>query len=165
MKIKPTHVAVALFLVGFLLIRCAEAETIFEAAPNTAFIAGNHYDGALISATERFGKYDIGVTLASSLNCECERGDSPGNLGIHAQRIVTWKRLEMGLGAAYWQNQTPAWNSNTTFALSVGLDLDGLRILGLRLDRWRITHRHYSTGGASDRNGGLDLLTIGYSFP
>lgn len=155
-KVKTTAVFVAAFLGTYLLLRSCEAgaETIVEITPLT-FIAGNHYEGAAISATERFGRYDIGITLMSGLHCDCERGSAPGNLGAHALRTVEWKRLEMGLGVAYWQNQTPAWSSNTTFTLHWGLNFD----------RWSIRHRHYSTGGASERNGGLDVLSVGYSFP
>lgn len=155
-KVRLTHIAIAIFLIVVLTLLAIEskAETIAEAAPAT-FIAGHHYDGAGISMTERFGgRYDLGITLMSALQCACSRGDAPGNLGVHAQRIVAWRALELGLGVAYWQNQTPAWSSNTTFALH----------WGFRLGHWRIVHRHYSTGGASDRNGGLDLLTVGYNF-
>lgn len=152
-RIKATAVFVAAFLVLFFTMRACEAETIAEVAPAT-FIAGNQYQGGAITAVERFGRYDFGVTLMSELQCDCRRGDSPGNLGVHVVRTVAWKRLELGLGAAYWQNQTPAWSSNTTFSLHWGLTFGD----------WSIRHRHYSTGGASERNGGLDVLAIGYRF-
>jgi hypothetical protein len=154
---KATTWLVLAFVVVFIAVRCQEskADTIFELIPATAFIAGKHYTGAGISITERFAdRYDVAAILMTEQHCDCKRGNAVGNLGVHAQRIVQWKRLELGLGAAYWQNQTPAWSSNTTFALSWGLNFGNV---GIR-------HRHYSTGGASDRNGGLDLLTIGYRF-
>lgn len=154
---KATTWLVLAFVVAFIAVRCQEssADTLFELIPSTAFIAGKHYTGGGLSITERFAdRYDVGATLMTELNCDCKRGDSHGNLGVYAQRIVQWKRLELGLGAAYWQNTTPAWSSHTTFALSWGLNFGNF---GIR-------HRHYSTGGASERNGGLDLLTIGYRF-
>src|SRR5690606_21481450 len=121
--------------------RSASADTIFEIAP-AAFIGGDYSGGFAISMTERVKQYDVGITLMSELR------DRPGNLGIHLQRIVNRGGFEMGLGVAYWQNQT-AWSANTTFSLHWGYDFG----------RWSIRHRHYSTGGASDRNSGLDFLT------
>ena len=153
---KPTTVAVLLFVIGFMLLQGCEtkADTIFEAIPIT-FIAGQPYKGVGLMMTERFSdRYDLSVMLTTQQTCDCKRGDSPGNLGVTAQRIVQWKRLEMGLGAAYFHNKTPAWNSNTTFALS----------WGLHFASWSVRHRHYSTGGSSTTNGGWDLLTIGYAF-
>lgn len=154
---KPTTWLVLLFVILYILVRSNEskADTLFELMPSSSFIAGQHYTGAGLSVTERFaGKYDVGAMLMTEQQCGCKRGESPGNLGIEAQRIVTWKHLELGVGVAYWHNQTPAWSSNTTFALHWGL------VFG----NWSFRHRHYSTGGSSDRNAGLDLLTVGYSF-
>lgn len=154
---KPATILVLIFIIVFVVMRCQEAnaETTFELLPNTVFIGGKHHIGTGLVATERFAnKYDVGILLLTEQQCRCERDDFVGNLGVHAQRIVQWKLLELGLGIAYWQNQSTAWSSNTTFALHWGLNFGN----------WTLKHRHYSTGGASEQNAGLDMLTIGYAF-
>lgn len=70
-------------------------------------------------------------------------------------RVAEYKRFQIGIGISYWHNQSPAWNSNTPFTLMIGWQIN---------DRWSIKERHFSTGGSSSKNGGLDMLTIGYTF-
>ena len=153
---KPTGYMVLAFVCLYFWIRSAEADTLLEVMPATIFVGGDHYQGAGLSLTERFsGRYDLGVLLMTEMQCgDCRRGPGEGNLAIHATRVVHYKAFEMGIGAAYWQNQTIYFNSNTSFALHWGFSHN----------RWSIRHRHFSTGGSSERNSGLDMLTIGYNF-
>jgi hypothetical protein len=63
--------------------------------------------------------------------------------------------FEMGIGVSYWHNKTPAWNSHTPFLLHLGWNFN---------DQWAVKWRHFSTGGSSSKNGGLDYLSLSYSF-
>jgi len=159
---KGTTYAVLAFIVLFVLLLSKEsdaAEPFIEVAPETTFVAGNSYTGSILMFGERFaGKYDVAIGLSTAGNCRdvvCSRGPSPTNQLIFAQRVVSYKKVEMGLGISYWHNQTAAWNSNTPFALSLGWNPS---------NRVALKWRHFSTGGSSDDNGGLDMITIGYKF-
>ena len=154
---KPTTIMVLLFIALFawFLATEAKAETSIEAVPGVSWVGGDKYSGIGILLTERFsGKYDAGLMLMTLQQCGCKRGDYWGNMGLQAQRVVAKGRFELGAGLAYWANQTPAWNSNLTFSLHAGVTIGSAEV------RWR----HYSTGGSSLRNGGLDMLTLGWRF-
>jgi hypothetical protein len=155
---KKAPYFVAAFVIAFvaLLAYEAKASTAVEIVPGFSFVGSERYRGSGIALNERFsGKYDIGLMLMSGQDCVgCRRGDYGGNMGVQAQRIVHWRGVELGLGVAYWANQTPAWNSNMTFSLSAGYHFGPVEF------RWR----HYSTGGSSEWNSGLDLITIGWRF-
>ena len=164
---KPTTWLVGAFVVLLIwgLSETATAETIVRVAPETAFVAGDKYDGSSLSIVERFaGKYDIGIGLYTELQCrdECQRGNGQTNMGLHAKRVVQPNQwLELGVGAAYWKNQGPAWNSNLTFTLHLGWNTP---------EGWaswlpdQILWQHASTGGSSESNGGLDYLSFGWRF-
>ena len=159
---KPT----TYLIVGFILLlvfmftqeaKADERETRIEVAP-TLFVAGDRYNGGLINLEERWkGKYALGVGLTTDWNCsgDCKRGPGPTNQFIYAQRVVQYKKFEMGLGVSYWHNKSPAWDSHTPFALHLGWNFN---------DHWAAKWRHFSTGGSSEKNGGLDYLSISYNF-
>jgi len=155
---KKTVWAVAAFVVLFVVLLANEArsDTLVELVPGVSWVGSERYTGTGLAMVERFqGKYDVGLILMSSQETSgSRRPDYGGNMGVHAQRIVRWKDLELGLGVAYWANQTPAWSSNTTFSLSVGYRFGPMEVRG----------RHFSTGGSSARNSGLDIVTIGWRF-
>lgn len=167
---KPTTWIIAGFIVLLLWAACHEtaegAETFVRVAPESMFVAGHKYNGSAISIVERFkGKYDIGLGLYTELQCrdqdDCPRGNGSTNIGIHAKRVFQVNWFEIGFGAAYWKNQGPAWDSNLTFALHIGFHFP---------DRWwkfmpdQILWEHASTGGSSDKNGGLDYPSLGWSI-
>ena len=149
-----------IFLLFFMFSKEADAaETRMEFAP-TLFVAGDRYNGGLLQLEERWkGKYALGVGLTTDWNCadaeDCKRGDGPTNQFIYAQRVVQYKKFEMGLGASYWHNTSPAWNSHTPFALHLGWNFN---------DHASVKWRHFSTGGSSEKNGGLDYLSFAWSF-
>lgn len=155
---KKAAYMVAAFVLAFIALLAyeAKASTAVEFVPGFTFVGSERYNGYGAAMTERFsGKYDVGLMLMLSQDCVgCRRADYGGNMGVQAQRIVHWRDLELGLGVAYWANQTPAWDSNITFSLSAGYSFGPVEV------RWR----HYSTGGSSERNSGLDLMTIGWRF-
>ena len=155
---RATTWIVILFLVIFVLMLAKEAksETTMEIAP-TMFVAGYRYQGATLLFEERWGKYAVGLGLTTTWDCmdHCGRGNGKTNQLVYLQRIVEYKKFELGLGISYWHNTSPSWDSHTPFALSMGWNFN---------DHWSLKERHFSTGGSSDKNGGLDMLTVGYRF-
>ena len=136
------------------------AETTMEIAPGTLHVAGKRYTGALLIFEERFkSKYAVGFGLTTAWDCadqnDCRRGNGPNNQFVYAQRIITKNKFELGLGVSYWSNKTPAWNSHTPFALSLGYNFT---------DHLNIKLRHFSTAGSSTSNGGLDMISLGWRF-
>ena len=159
---KGTTYAVLIFIVLFVLLLSKEsnaAKPFIELAPETTFVAGYHYSGSILILGERFAeKYDIAIGLSTAGKCEyeeCARGLMPTNQLILAQRVVSYKKVELGLGISYWHNQSAAWDSNTPFTLSLGWNPSNHIAL-----KWR----HFSTGGTSENNGGLDMFIIGWKF-
>ena len=159
----------ALLILGFILLLffvlsheadAAEVkpETRVELAP-TLFVAGNRYNGVILSLEERWqNKYAVGLGLTTSWVCseDCRRGPGEQNQFVYVQRVVRYKKhFEMGLGISYWHNTSPSWNSNTPYALHLGWNFN---------KKLAIKWRHFSTGGTSSQNAGLDYLTISYNF-
>ena len=158
---KPVTIAILAFIavLFFAFSKTADAaETTAELAPGTMFVAGHHYTGGTLILSERWrDKYELGLGLTTEWGCtsSCGRGEGPSNQFVYAMRVAVLKQFQIGIGISYWHNQTPAWNSNTPFTLMVGWQVD---------ERWSVKLRHFSTGGTSTNNGGLDLLTAGYTF-
>ena len=107
-------------------------------------------------------KYAVGLGLTTEWKCpdlnDCRRGQGKTNQLVYAQRIIKYKKFEMWLGLSYWHNKSPAWDSHTPFILHLGWNFN---------DRFGVKYRHFSTGGSSDKNGGLDLpisLSVGWKF-
>ena len=146
-------------LMVFMLVKEADAaETSIELAPGTMFVAGNRYAGGTLFLEERIaGKYAFGVGLTTTWDCidNCTRGDGPTNQVFYIQRVIRYHKLELGLGGSYWHNLSPAWNSHTPFALSLAWHFT---------DHISLRERHFGTGGSSERNGGLDMLTLAWAF-
>jgi len=146
---KTTTKLVALFIIGLILLFAKEAnsETIISVAPVTQWVGGHKVEGSTLKLVENIAdKYEFGIILS----------DIGGqvNGGVQAQRVVG-KKFQMGIGVTYWKNQTIAWNSQFTFALSLRWNIN---------DNWLIEHSHWSTAGSSTRNSGLDMLMVGYRF-
>lgn len=158
---KPTTWLIIGFiaLLAWLLTKEADAaETSMELAPGTLFVTNDRYAGGALFLEELIaGKYAFGVGLTTTWDCidDCSRGDGPTNQVFYMQRVVRYKRLGLGIGASYWHNLSPAWSSHTPFALSL---------------EWHFTDHasvrifHFSTGGSSDRNGGLNMLNGKWTF-
>jgi hypothetical protein len=147
---KPTTLMVLGFvlLFIFMLAKCEAAETSMVIAPNTQFVQGAHQSGYLLGLRETFDKkYRIGLNLN-------DVGDQT-NGGVQVQRIVgNEHEFFLGLGVAYWKNQSIAWNSNFTFALSVGYQWEHAGV------EWG----HWSTAGSSSMNSGLDAAMFTWRF-
>lgn len=158
---KPTNWFVLLFIlvVVFFFAKTADgAETSMELAPGTMFVAGHRYNGGWLLVEETWNdKYSLAFGLTTVWNCadSCTRGEGPSNQFVQFQRVINYKKFEMGLGLSYWANETPAWSSHTPFSLHVGWNFT---------NHFGVNYRHYSTGGASIDNGGFDLLAVDWSF-
>ena len=160
---KKTVWGVILFLIGVGLFLAHEAdasETSYEVSYGATFVGGSQYDSATFFMSEAFDdrKYHVGLLLQTGLDCvdgnRC-RGESGGNQAFFVQRVVYFGDMFLGIGGSYWHKQTPAWNSNTPYALSIGYEFN---------DHLAVTWRHFSTGGSSSINPGLDLVTVRYNF-
>lgn len=149
-KFSYTAVLVVLFLIFALFIwNKAEAETIFEAAPVVAY-GGDPSKSGAIMVHERFkDKYDVGVVLLIDFDGE------DGNRALEVLRSAVWNDWEAGLGYTLWANEGPGWNTDNTFTLVLGYHFT---------DRFQVRLRHWSTGGTSSFNDGMDMLTIGWRF-
>jgi hypothetical protein len=152
-----------LILAVFMLFREARSEgTGIELAPGTMFVASDRYKGAWLGINHRFteeDKWEIGLGLTTEWQCvdinDCPRGEGSNNQFIYGQRIIHWNKFELGLGISYWHNKTPAWDSHTPYALSLGWNFT---------DNIGVGYRHFSTAGSSTNNGGLDMLTARWRF-
>lgn len=149
-------VGIVLFLIAFLAFRaCEGAES--TAQIGTA-IASSEISGVAIGYSETFyGKWEVGAMLYS----EQEFRKPEGNLKIghnaifHVGRVVTWKRVELTLGLAYWQNTNRLGGCHTTFSLAAAT-----RVWSRAWLMWR----HFSNAGTCKPNSGQDSLTIGWRF-
>jgi len=72
----------------------------------------------------------------------------------HVFRKDTSFRPYLGLGAAVHPKRTPLFNSNFTFALT----------MGAYYNNWSLTYNHRSTADLWEPNIGQDSLNIGFSF-
>lgn len=160
---KPTTYIILAFILGLALLAsktATAAETSFGLAPGTMFVSGSRYNGGMLLIEERWkNRYAVGAGLTTTWECpsqnDCPNGNGPTNKFIYAQLVFEYKRFEMGIGPSYWDNQSPAWSSNTPWMLHVGWNFG--QHFGLK---WR----HASTNGSSERNPGLDVLMFDWTF-
>ena len=160
---KGTTIAIFCFLLALLwaISKEASAETQFEISGYAVAVGGERYESETIYFTEEFNdKYQVGLLLQLRLDCvegsPCKRGESSGsNQAFYFQRVVKYQSFRIGIGASYWKNQSPAWNSHTPYMLTLGYQFT---------DNLSLSYRHFSTGGSSSSNGGLDTLGISWNF-
>ncbi|PHS20251.1 MAG: hypothetical protein COA86_02865 [Kangiella sp.] len=148
-------------LFWFFSVEKVEAQTLAEFSAYAVSVGGERYESETIIITEEFSKkYQVGLLLQLRLDCvdenECRRGESASaNQAFFIQRIVYYDDFSIGIGASYWKNHTPAWNSNTPFLLTLGYRLN---------DSIGFGYKHFSTGGSSSSNGGLDMFLVHWTF-
>jgi hypothetical protein len=170
MKLRPLYI-ILLFLLLFFYWVSAEADVTLEVGPTN--LSGDWAGGAAI-LSERFGKYELGIGYISeqevslrtfSLSdpsctritdgynrCDFEIRE---NIFVHAQRIVKYKKCELGIGPAYFSNTSRVFGSHFNIGLMAGCYIN--KNLSIRI-------RHYSNAGSATPNLGQDILTIGYKF-
>jgi len=148
------YLLVGVFLLITIFFFYKEAKSAeFEVGP--ALLSGEYSEGGVLMITERMGKWSIGGGYISEQYCHCSHStDLKENIFFQGQRIVDYKRFELGIGAAYFQNTNRALGKNLTWSLS----------LGFGGEHWSVRVRHWSNAGSGTPNLGQDVLTIGYSF-
>ena len=162
-KMRTSYlIAAFLVLMFWMFHQEAEAETRVELSAGATYVGGNRYDSEALILTDRFdnGKYEVGVLLQLRLDCangaDCRRGEAERpNQALIIKRVVHRGNFEMSFGMSYWHNESPAWDSHTPFVLGMGYRF---------FDDFFINYTHFSTGGSSANNGGLDFISLGYSF-
>jgi len=159
-----------LILVAFFLAKESKAETDIEWG--ATFAGGKYTHGSALFFSETWdGKYLIGFGLvgdqyrnfnvwvpegAACCQMVIRRKVNVGsNLMVQAQRLVTYKKVTLGLGVAHWQHTSRIFGDEFTFALSLSYALNS---------SWDIRYRHFSNGGTASPNAGQDILLIGYRF-
>ena len=142
------------FLLLLIFFAYKEANALeLEAGPG--LLSGEYSEGGVLMISERLGKWSIGGGYVSPQHCHCNYpADLEENIFFQGQRILEYKRAELGIGAAYFQNTNRALGKNLTWSLS----------LGMGGEHWSIRLRHYSNAGSGKPNLGQDMLTIGYAF-
>ena len=145
------------------LMRCQEAKadtppptTVVEFGPSV--LSADFTGGTVGLVSERFGgKWDIGLVLVGAQDCRCSEGRTaiPTNAAVRAMRVVRWKRLEGGLGVAYWSNTNRALGQRQTFNLMLGVYLT---------ERLAIKLHHFSNAGQVSPNMGQDMITLAWKF-
>lgn len=165
MKIKPIYlIGLFLLLLFYLFYQEAKADVHVEIGPT--WLSGEFADGGTLLLSERFGRYDVGIGYVSeqSVTTACGPGlprsvrcdfDVRENIFVQAQRIVKYKRCEMGIGPAVFQNRSRVFGKTFNFGLMVGCHVT---------DRFSVRLRHWSNAGSASPNLGQDLLTVGWSF-
>ena len=145
---------IALFLVILMFFLYQEADAAeIEAGP--AFLSGEFSEGGALLITERVGRFSVGGGYISKQYCHCNYpADLRENIFFQGQRIVEYKKAEIGIGAAYFQNTNRALGKNLTWSLSAGYGGE----------HWNVRIRHYSNAGSGSPNLGQDMLTVGYRF-
>ncbi len=164
MKFRPIYLVVLfLLLLFYLFAKEASAEVQLELGATN--LSGDWAGGALL-LSERFGKYDLGIGYVSEQSVTVTCGphlpaipkcdfDIRENIFIHAQRIVKYKRCEMGIGPAWFQNTSRVFGKQLNFGLMVGCNIS---------EKVFVRIRHWSNAGSASPNMGQDLLTIGWRF-
>ncbi len=157
---KPEVVVIlVIFAVGFFWIRgCNAAETMLEYGAGV--LSGEYSEGQYISIEERFdeGRYSVGFTLMGEQVCQCGEGLVPVdvNIAIYVSRNVFWKRLELGIGIAWWESINRAIGSHLTLQPRIAIRIT--ENFDLRL--WT----HNSNSGLSKPNLGQDRIGFSYRF-
>ena len=168
-----------IFIIGFFLLlflylaaREVRAEIQLELGPTN--LSGDWAEGGALLLSERFGKYDfaIGYISEQKVNLRTFSLHDPSctkitdgfnrcnfvireNIFVHAQRIVKYKKCEMGIGPAWFQNTSRVFGKQLNFGLMIGCNLS---------EKAFIRIRHWSNAGSATPNLGQDLLTIGWRF-
>lgn len=77
------------------------------------------------------------------------------NLFIHGQRLLKWKKFEIGVGAAFFQNCNRAMGTNFTVSASASYHFN---------KHLSLNARHFSNAGSGTPNMGQDAVTLGWTF-
>lgn len=145
---------ILVFLLILIFFAYKEANALeLEAGP--ALLSGEYSEGGAMILSDRIGKFSVGGGYISKQVCHCRYpAELDENIFFHAQRVFEYKRWELGIGPAYFQNTNRALGKKLTWSLS----------LGFGGEHWSIRVRHFSNAGSGTPNLGQDTLVIGYAF-
>ena len=165
---KPAIYFIAGFIVLAALFLSCEAKAETRMDWGATFAGGKYTHGSALFFSEVWqDKYLIGFGLVGDQHRIFNTwGIVPGkavptritvtsNMMIQAQRLVTYKKVTLGLGIAHWQHTSRIFGDEFTFALSLSYNINR---------NWDIRYRHFSNGGTASPNSGQDILLIGYRF-
>ena len=167
---KSTTKAIVLFLLAFVVLGSivmnnAESKekdtTMIDLSYGLTYVGGDPYDSETIAFVHNFNsQWEIGLALQLRLDCPandvCDKGNSSSpNQSLFGQRVFRYHDFQMGIGISYDHNQSPAYNTNTPFVLSMRYYFNNYLALGY----W-----HKSCGGICSSNSGEDRLSIVYSL-
>ena len=164
----PTTIAIIIFVSVWLIVgsiagnKAEASETYIDfTAGGATFVGGERYESESLTVSENFAdKYEVGFSLQLRLDCiegnPCKKGEvDQANQSVFFQRVNRYKDFQIGIGVAYQHNQSPAYNTHTPFILSLRYYITK----DLHLGYW-----HKSCAGICSSNGGLDFISMGYSF-
>lgn len=154
-KVEGAILVLIFVVILFAMFTCEDSNaTEFEVGPT--LLSGEYSEGGALLLTERIGKFEVGGGYTSKQECHCRwPADLDENIFFQAQRMVRWKKVEAGIGAAYFQNTNRALGKRLTWALSFGL---------VDLGHFSVQIRHYSNAGSGSPNLGQDMVTVGWRF-
>jgi hypothetical protein len=154
---KKTVLAAIIVFVGIffsLLAIKARSEEIYVLG-GSAIVRGESPTLGLNIAWKEQGPKNTDYELGFYLIGESEHyRDNSNQVVVFGNLVDGYKKFEMGLGFAYFNNQSE-YTCQTTFSL---------------LARWKFSSRfhvqahHFSSAGTCTPNAGRDLLLIGYRF-
>ena len=159
---KPAIWLNTLIFLTLLLSFGASAELRLEAGPT--YLSDESSDGWTFAVHDRITpNWDLGMGYVSEQTVlpswEEDRGLPPTDVGrnlfIHGQRIITHNKIEIGIGAAFFQNTNRALGRDFVASVSLGWNFN---------EKLSIRVRHFSNAGSGTPNLGQDLVTFGYSF-
>ena len=145
---------VLVFIIILVFFAYKEANALeLEAGPT--LLSGEYSEGGALIISDRIGKFAVGGGYIYEQVCHCTYpAELDTNIFFHVQRVFEYKRWELGIGPAYFQNTNRALGKNLTWSLS----------LGYGGEHWSIRMRHFSNAGSGTPNLGQDMLVIGYAF-
>ena len=148
---------VAAFFILLCLAFCDDARAGVEIEVGPTFLSGEWSEGGVLLISETFeNKFMVGAGYMSKQYCHCTwPTEVRENIFIFGARKVRYKKVDLSIGMAYFQNTNRALGKNLTFGLSLGYTFN---------KHWFINARHWSNAGSGSPNLGQDALTIGYSF-
>jgi len=164
-------VAVIIFL-ALSITNKVYGETWLEGG--VTFAGGTNTNGSAIFFSEVWdNKYLLGFGLVGNQHRTFNvwgiepgkavpvRFDVGSNMVVHAQRLITYRAITLGLGVAGWQHKSRILGDTFTFSLFLAYQ---------RPEKWwgwlpnDIRYRHFSNGGTASPNAGQDLLLLSWRF-
>jgi len=154
-------VAVIIFLI---LVNKVKAETWLEVG--ATFVGDTNTNGSTLFISEVWqDKYLLGLGLVGDQQIPNKfssmKIDVRSNMVFHAQRLITYRAVTLGVGVATWQHTSRIFGDTFTFSLSLAYK---------RPEYWwgwlpnDIRYRHFSNGGTASPNTGQDLLFLSWRF-